>query len=386
MIIFMFATEPSYIRTNLMIRTTPFYTRLAHILISLICIVYIAIIGETLLAPLIFAFLFSLLLLPFAGFLETRFKFSRGISSMIALLSLVLGIIGIMFVLGSQLTALAQDWPAFKQQVLEATASLQEWISITFHVDTKEQISYINDSATKALNTGTTLIGHTLLSVSSIVLFLLFIFLYTFFILLHRRLLLRFIVSLFQEEHSVIIFDIVSQVQYIVKKYIVGLFLQMLIVTGLACAAFWGIGVKYAFLLGLITGIFNVIPYIGILTALILAMLITFATASTSHVIFVLIAVFLIHLVDSNFIMPKIVGSKVKINTLIALVGLILGEMIWGITGMFLSIPVIAIIKVICDRVDGLKPWGMVLGEDDSEPETKRAVTEVAEDQADLKR
>ena len=369
-----------------MIRTTPFYTRLAHVLISLICIVYIAIIGETLLAPLIFAFLFSLLLLPFAGFLETRFKFSRGISSMIALLSLVLGIIGIMFVLGSQLTALAQDWPAFKQQVLEATASLQEWISITFHVDTKEQISYINDSATKALNTGTTLIGHTLLSVSSIVLFLLFIFLYTFFILLHRRLLLRFIVSLFQEEHSIIIYDIVSQVQYIVKKYIVGLFLQMLIVTGLACAAFWGIGVKYAFLLGLITGIFNVIPYIGILTALILAVLITFATASTSHVIFVLIAVFLIHLVDSNFIMPKIVGSKVKINTLIALVGLILGEMIWGITGMFLSIPVIAIIKVICDRVDGLKPWGMLLGEDDSEPETKQAVTEIAEDQAHIEK
>jgi len=368
-----------------MIRATPFYTRLAHVLISLICIVYIAIIGETLLAPLIFAFLFSLLLLPLAGFLETRFRFSRGISSMIALLSLVLGIISIMFVLGSQLTALAQDWPAFKQQVLEATASLQEWISITFHVDTKEQISYINDSATKALNTGTTLIGHTLLSVSSIVLFLLFIFLYTFFILLHRRLLLRFIVSLFQEEHSVIIYDIVSQVQYIVKKYIVGLFLQMLIVTGLTCAAFWGIGIKYGFLLGLITGIFNVIPYIGILTALILAVLITFATASTSHVIFVLIAVFLIHLVDSNFIMPKIVGSKVKINTLIALVGLILGEMIWGITGMFLSIPVIAIIKVICDRVDGLKPWGMVLGEDDSEPETKRAITEVEEDEADIK-
>ena len=364
-----------------MIRITPFYTRLTHILISIICIFYIAIIGETLLAPLIFAFLFSLLLLPFAGFLERRFKLPRSLSSLLALLSLILAIGAIMFILGSQLTALAQDWPAFKQQVLDGAADLQKWISATFHIDTDEQISYISDSATKAVNTGTTIIGHTLLSVSSILLFLLFIFLYTFFILLHRRLLLRFIVSLFSEEHSVVVYDIVSQIQYIVKKYIVGLFLQMLIVTALACVAFWIIGIKYGFLLGLILGIFNLIPYIGIVTALILAVLITFATATTTHIVLVLVAVVVIHLVDSNYIMPKIVGSKVKINTLIALLGLVVGEMVWGITGMFLSIPVIAIIKVIFDRVEGLKPWGMVLGEDEVTPESPPAIAEIIEDE-----
>jgi predicted PurR-regulated permease PerM len=155
----------------------------------------------------------------------------------------------------------------------------------------------------------------------------------------------------------------------------------MMIVTGLSCLAFWIIGVKYGFLLGLITGIFNLIPYIGIVTALILAVTITFATATTTHILFVLLAVVLIHLIDSNYIMPKIVGSKVKINTLVALLGLVLGEMIWGITGMFLSIPVIAIIKVIFDRIDGLKPWGMVLGDDDSKPESKPAVKEVVEDE-----
>jgi len=366
-----------------MIRITPFYTRLAHILICIICLFYIAIIGRTLLAPLIFALLFSLLLLPLSVFLETRFKMSRALSSFLALISLIVAIGGIMTVLGSQLTALAQDWPAFKQQVLEATSALQHWISVRFHVDSDQQVSYITDSATEALNTGTTLLGHTLLSVSSIVFFLLFIFLYTFFILLHRRLLLRFLVSLFDEKDSVIVYDVVSQIQYIVKKYIAGLFLQMLIVTTLACIAFWIIGVKYGFLLGLITGIFNLIPYVGILTALLLAVLITFATASSTHILFVVVAIFLIHLVDGNYIMPKIVGSKVKINTLIALIGLVLGEMIWGITGMFLSIPVIAIVKVIFDRVDGLKSWGMVLGDDDSKPESRPAIQEIKQDERD---
>lgn len=364
-----------------MIRFTPFYTRLAHILISIICLFYIAIIGHTLLAPLIFALLFSLLLLPFSVFLENKLHLPRWASSLIALFSLIFAIVSIMTILGSQLTALAQDWPAFKQQVLMGTEDLQRWISMRFHVDSEQQMSYINDSTEKALNTGTTLLGHTLLSVSSVLLFLLFTFLYTFFILLHRRLLLRFIVSLFSEEQSIVVYDVVSQIQYIVKKYIAGLFLQMIIVTGLAVAAFTILGIKYGFLLGLITGIFNLIPYIGILTALLLAILITFATSTSSHILFVVAAIVVIHLIDSNYIMPKIVGSKVKINTLVALIGLVLGEMIWGITGMFLSIPVIAIIKVIFDRVEGLKPWGMVLGDDDSHPDSKPAVQEFEEDE-----
>lgn len=141
----------------------------------------------------------------------------------------------------------------------------------------------------------------------------------------------------------------------------------MTIVTILACAAYSIIGVKYSFLLGLITGIFNIIPYIGIFSSLLLTILITFATSTASHVLFVIIAVIAIHLVDSNYIMPKIVGSKVQINTLIALIGLVLGEMLWGITGMLLALPVIAVMKVVFDRVPSLNPWGMLLGDEEHE-------------------
>ncbi|GEP51264.1 AI-2E family transporter [Flavobacterium noncentrifugens] len=358
-----------------MVQTTPFYTRLAHILVGMICLFYIAIIGQTILAPLLFALLFSLLLLPVANFLEQRFKFSRSISSIVVLLGLIVIISGLVSLLLSQLSALTQDIPAFKQQLLVASKEIQDWISRTFHINNTQQLSYIDSAATDALSTGTTLLGHTLLSVSSLMLFLVFTFLYTFFMLLHRKLLLRFIISLFRDEHTIIVYDAVNQIRYIVKKYIVGLFTQMLIVTILACAAFEIIGIKYAFLLGLITGIFNVIPYIGIFTALLLSTLITFATMGTTDVLFVLMSVIAIHLVDSNYIMPKIVGSKVKINPLAALLGLVIGEMVWGISGMFLSIPVIAIFKVIFDRVDGMKPWGMVLGDEDNPPVVPAAET-----------
>lgn len=357
-----------------MISTTPFYTRLAHVLVSMICLFYLAIIGQTVLAPLLFALLFGLLLLPFANLLEQRFKMSRSLSSIIVLLSLIIVISAMVTLLLNQLSDLTNDIPAFKQQLLVATDAIQDWISQTFHINNTQQLSYIDSVATDALSTGTTLIGHTLVSVSSLMLFLVFTFLYTFFILLHRKLLLRFIISLFKDEHTMVVFDAVNQIRYIVKKYIAGLFIQMLVVSILACTAFEIIGIKYAFLLGLITGIFNIIPYIGIFSALLLSMLITFATMGTTDVLFVLITVICIHLIDANYVMPKIVGSKVKINPLAALLGLVIGEMVWGISGMFLSIPVIAIFKVIFDRVDGLKPWGMVLGDEDNQPLAQNVV------------
>lgn len=358
----------------------PFYTKLAHVLICLIALVYIAHEGQTIIAPIIFAFLFSFLLLPYVGYLERKCKFPRILSSLIAISTLILVILSILYLLGTQITDLTQDWPAFQNQVFTVFENLQSWIEKTFNIKTKDQITYLNEGALKAFSTGTSIIGFTLLSVSSVILFFVLVSLYTFFILLHRRLLLRFIVAVFPEKYSVTVYEIASEVEYIVKRYIFGIFIQMSIITILATVGFSIIGIKYGFLLGLITGIFNVIPYIGILTSLLLACIVTFATGSITHVLFVILVLGIIHLIDGNFIMPKIVGSKVKINTLVALLALVMGEMIWGITGMLLSIPVVAVIKVVFDRIDGLKPWGMLLGEDNSEPDAKPAIIEVVED------
>ena len=141
----------------------------------------------------------------------------------------------------------------------------------------------------------------------------------------------------------------------------------MTIVVGLACLVFWLLGIKYVILLGLLVGVLNLVPYVGIFTALFISVCITFATVNTSHAIYVAIAVVCIHLVDSNFLMPKIVGSQVKINPLIIILGVVIGEMIWGIPGMFLSVPYVAIAKVIFDRVEGLKSWGILLGDEEHE-------------------
>ncbi len=97
---------------------------------------------------------------------------------------------------------------------------------------------------------------------------------------------------------------------------------------------------------------------------------ITFATVDTSHALYVAISVVAIHLVDSNFLMPKIVGSQVKINPLIIILGVVIGEMLWGIPGMFLSVPYIAMAKIIFDRVE-VTSWGILLGDEEHKPPKK---------------
>ncbi|TRW23251.1 AI-2E family transporter [Flavobacterium zepuense] len=357
-----------------MIKAIPFYTKLAHITICILGIGYLVIIGKTILAPLILALLFAMLLIPFANLLERKLHFSRGLACFLVLLVLVGVISGIMVLLGSQLTAFAQDIPAFEKQVMEALEGLQAWIAESFNIDNTKQAEYINNTTADALGTGTAIIGVTLMSLSSSLLFTVFIFLYTFFLLMHRSLLLRFVLALFHKNHSPVVLEAVGRIQYIIRKYILGLLLQMAIVATLSCIVFTVLGIKYAFLLGMLTGILNVIPYVGIFISMLLSIIVTFATATPNDILFVAIALSCIHLIDSNYIMPKIVGSKVKLNTLVAVIGLVVGELVWGITGMFLSIPVIAIAKVIFDRVEGLKPWGMVLGEDDTLAQTQKDV------------
>jgi len=347
---------------------TPFYTKLAHILVSIVILSYIAVIGKDVLAPLLFSLLFAVLLLPLSNFFERKLKMPRGIAAFVSILLLLLCISVLMYILGSQLAGLARDWPLLEQNVSATVKQLQTWVEGTFHIDTDKQLTYVNTATSKALSSSANVIGATVMSVSSIVLFDVFILIYTFFLLMYRRLLLRFIVSVFTERNATLVYEITNEVKYIIGKYVVGLFAEICIVILLSIGVYWALGVNYAILLGLITGIINVIPYVGIFTALLLSTLITFATGGTNQTLYVIIATIIIHLIDSNYIMPKVVGSKVRINPLVIILGVIVGEMMWGISGMFLSIPVIAVLKVIFDRIEGFKPWGLLLGDDEHHP------------------
>jgi len=344
----------------------PFYHKLASVLISLIAIGYLVILGKELLSPLIFSCLFSILLLPLANFLEKKFRFKRGLASILSVVLLLAAISLIVYIVAMQMTSLADDWPQFKMQLNNAQTDLHHWVAQKYHINATKQLTLVKSATSKVLDSGTAVLGVTIVSVSSIVLFVVFTFIYSFFFLTYRRLIMHFLVSVFLEENSLVVHEIIEQVQGILRKYIIGLFIEMCVVATVVCLALWALGIKYAILLGLITALLNIIPYIGIFAAMLLSVVITFATAAAAgKVLLVAITLIVTHLVDSNILLPVIVGSKVKINPLITVLGVVIGEMFWGISGMFLSIPVIAVLKIIFDRIESLKPWGILLGEEE---------------------
>jgi putative permease len=342
----------------------PFYAKLAFILIGIMALGFLIILGKELLDPLMFGFLFAILLLPLANFFERKLKLPRSMAGFLAILLMVSFVSGIVYLVGTQISNLANDWPMLKDQIGKSASDIQVWVQHTFHVNAEKQMVYVNDTTDKLMASGTSIFGTTFGAVSSLLLFYLFIIIFTFLILFYRRLLFRFVIYVFDEEAAQTVHDIAESIQSILRKYIIGLLLEMVIVSTIACIAFWIIGVKYAMLLGIITGLFNIIPYVGIFSALVLSTLITFATGAISKALIVAIVVVAIHAIDSNVILPMVVGSKVRLNALITFIGIILGEMLWGLSGMFLSIPVVAIFKIIFDHVNDLRPWGYLLGGD----------------------
>jgi len=344
----------------------PFYIKLACVLFSLFALGCLVILGKEILSPLLFSCLFSILLLPLARFFELKMHLPRSAASMIAVV-LFLSVVGvIIYVIGSQIADLVSDWPAFQAQISRSMYNFRGWVSEHFHITRRKQLNVVNTATSKVTAPDAAAVGTTLLSLSSMVLFLVFTFIYTFFFLLYRKLIMKFLVSVFLEENKAKVHEIIEQVQMIIRKYITGLLIEMAIVAIAVSVTLSVLGVKYAILLGLITGIFNLIPYFGIFSSMVLSATVTLGTSQDSTVvIYVLIAFVVTHLVDSNIVLPLVVGSKVRINALVTILGVVIGEMFWGISGMFLSIPVIAVLKIIFDRVESLHPWGIILGDEE---------------------
>jgi predicted PurR-regulated permease PerM len=188
---------------------------------------------------------------------------------------------------------------------------------------------------------------------------------YVFLFLYYRTLLLRFIVELFEQPHHENVHGAIQEIRYVVQHYITGLLTETSIVAVLNVTGLLIIGAPFAILLGIISAILNLIPYIGGMVALVLTALIIFTnTGSVTLALYSIIVFMIVQLVDNNFLVPRIIASRVKLNALISIVGVLIGGALCGISGMFLSIPVIAIFKVIFDKVEDLQPWGKLLGDD----------------------
>ncbi len=344
----------------------PFYIRLAFKL-GLIMLLGLFIRSEkVVVVPLFFAVLLSILLLPLSNLLE-KLKFPRALANLLSVLIALVFIGSVVWFLSSHLTGFMKDIPTIKENVLQHWVTLQAWIEQKFNVSSEQQTKFINNGV-KFPDTAS--IGQTLMTVTQTVLLIVLVAIYSFLILYYRRLIQKVIFALYSKAHQVKVQEALQESKVVVQRYMQGLFIEMLIVAVANCTVLFLIGIKYAIFLGVLSAVLNIIPYIGIFSGMVFTVLVTLGTPASLHqIIWIVIGMEAIHFVDANFLMPRIVGSRVKINALMTILGAVIGGSLIGIPGIFLALPTIAILKIIFDRVDDMKPWGMLLGDESPPPQ-----------------
>ena len=340
----------------------PTYLKLSQILIGLTAFFYILFVGQDIIVPLIYAMLIAILLNPLVNLL-CRYKFPRVIAILIAILAAYILVSGIIYFISAQTLKFGSSFPQIKEKFNFMFKDLIDWVSHTFNLSTKKINSSINNFKGEGMKNGGVLIGQTLSTVSGVLIMLFLLPVYVFMILFYKTLLVEFIGQLFPKAQHATVGEVLIETKALVQNYLLGLLIEMTIVAILNTTALIILGIEYALLLGVIGAILNLIPYIGGLVAIALPMLIALATKEPVYALYVFIAYIIVQFIDNNFLVPKIVASKVKINALVSIVVVLIGGALWGVAGMFLSIPLTAILKVIFDRIEPLKPWGYLLGD-----------------------
>jgi predicted PurR-regulated permease PerM len=349
----------------------PLYLKLAQIIMGLLAFFFILYVGKVVLVPLIFATIFAILLNPVVNYL-CRKNFNRIFAISAALIIAIFVVAALVFFLVSQIRMFGSSLPQFQEGFNEFFNDILQWVTRTFGIGPKKLSTWVQTVKDGTMNNSSIILGQTMSGIGNLFAFIFLLPVYIFMILFYKPLLLEFIAKLFPKEKHTAVAEVLLETNSLIQSYLAGLLLETLIIAVLNCMGFLLLGVKYALLLGVVGAILNIIPYIGGLVGLALPVIMSLATKDTSTAVYVIIVYSVIQFIDNNFIVPKIVASKVRMNALVSLIVVLMGGALWGIPGMFLSIPITAIAKVVFDRVDGLKPFGFLIG--DNQPEITKII------------
>lgn len=336
-------------------------------LCGLIALLFVA---RDFLIPLTFAGLFSIMLSSVVNRLISR-GFSRILAVILTIVPAILIITAGSIIFFSQFSNFVDTIPTLIEKFKTLTTQFVKWGAGFFNISPYGFETWLADLEKDLLDKSGTVIGYTISTMSNTLVGIFLVPVYVFMMLYYQPIIVGFLHNVFGKEHSDELNEILPVTQEIIKNYLVGLIIETGIVATLNSIGLFILGIEYALLLGLIGGLLNVIPYLGAIMAAMLYMIVALVTKDhPSYALFVLINYMVIQFIDNNFLVPKIIGSKVKLNPFVSIMAVIAGGALWGIPGMFLSIPLIAIVKVICDRIEPWQAWGFLLG--DSMPTSGR--------------
>jgi predicted PurR-regulated permease PerM len=342
---------------------SPHIFRLTCIFIVIVLIVTSLYYLKIVLVPMLFAIIFAVMLFPFCIRLE-KLGFGKGLASFSTVFITTVFIGFLVYLLFNQVSAFITHAPQLSNKLDSIVNSIRDFAVERFHLKKTVVADKIQQQLSELENNSGTILSSIIAYLPAILINLFMVPLYIFFLLYYRHFFLEFFYKVFYKADKTDIDETLENLNLVIRGYVFGQFLDIIVIGSINAVTLYVLGIGYPIALGFSIAVLCIIPYLGMIVASIVALLVALLTTTTTWQPFTaLAALWVIHIIDSNVVAPYVIGSKINLNPLVAILVLILFGEMWGIAGLLLAFPLAAILKVIFDKIPGLKPYGFLLGE-----------------------
>ncbi len=316
------------------------------------------------LVPLCFGGLLAMLFLPVSRWLEKK-GFSKGLAIVTCVLAFVAILTGIVWLITWQVTDLASDLGNIEQKVTKMINDFKQTINRKFGISPRQQDQLIKNSGGASGAGASSMLTSIGSSMMSFLIDFILVLVYIFLFMYYRGHIKKFILQLIPSKEKRNTEEIISGIQKVSQQYLAGLGLMIVGLWIMYSIGFSIVGVQFAVFFAILCGLLEIVPFVGNLTGNFLTVLMVVVQGGGSGMIIgVLITYAVVQFIQTYILEPLVVGAEVNINPLFTIFVLVVGELVWGIPGMVLAIPLLGIVKIICDHIEPLKPYGFLVGQE----------------------
>lgn len=345
----------------------PYSVNLASSLFALVLILGLMYVSQSILIPILFATLISISLFPLARLLE-KLRLGKAFAALLAVTVAIAIISCIIWFIVHQSIIIGKDASSITDKVLSVLEEGQNWLQDKFGIERNQVMDKLREQGNKSLENVGGVITSTFGSLGNTLANAILVPLYCFFMLYYRDFFREFFFKAFKSSPQRKVNEVLNKIYQVVQSYLVGLITVMGIVAVLNTAGLMLMGIDYAWFFGTLASLLMLLPYIGIAIGSILPALFALAVKDSAWYAVGVIAWFqVVQFLEGNIITPNIVGSKVSINPLMAILGILIGGMLFGLAGLIIALPFIATLKVIFDSIPSMEAFGFLIGEPEKE-------------------
>jgi predicted PurR-regulated permease PerM len=352
------------------------FQNLFFVLAFIFGLIAVLVLAKPVLIPLSMALFISFILLPVVKKLES-WGINRLFSAFVSLLMVFIIVGGSITLFSAEIMSLSDHLSDFTGKIMKTLSDVVYFINNNINfIDDLNREELIENGKEWIKESSGSLLQNAFSSTASFLTGLFTTIIFTFLLLIYREGLTKAFVAFGDDKNKSKIFRMLKNVQSVGKKYLSGMFLLIIILGFANSIGLWIIGIDSPFLFGFLAAILSIVPYIGTTIGATIPVLYAFMSSDSIWVPVAVMALFWgIQIIESNFLNPMIVGSSVNVNALVAILSLLIGAAVWGIAGMVLFLPFAAMLKVICDEFDQLKPIAMLISDDISGDNKKKPKT-----------